>query len=126
MRRITYISNNSGGRWWLSDGDWINLEKAGWTVIWGGYQFCHFEWSPRKNTVCSAADVCDGHRAFNSLGEMGLSDKWLGSYAREAYIDTDRTMEEVIDKWESITGQNSQDQGCHCCGQPHIFDQEEL
>jgi hypothetical protein len=31
---LEYDSNNSGGRWWLGDQDWKNLEDAGWTVHW--------------------------------------------------------------------------------------------
>ena len=31
-----YDSNNSGGSWWLSDQNWIDLEQAGWKVEWGG------------------------------------------------------------------------------------------
>lgn len=31
---VKYSSNNSGGRWWLNDEDWENLEKAGWQVDW--------------------------------------------------------------------------------------------
>lgn len=126
MRRITYSSNNSGGRWWLDDDDWINLEKAGWTVLWGGYRFCHSKWATKKDPVCATEVECNGHGAFSSIKDMKAKDKWLGSYAHEAYIDTDCTMKEVIDKWESITGQNSEDQGCRCCGEPHNFYQKEL
>lgn len=32
--KIEYLSNNSGGSWWLSDDDWKKLEAAGWTVEW--------------------------------------------------------------------------------------------
>lgn len=31
---VKYDSSNSGGRWWLKDGDWFALEKAGWIVSW--------------------------------------------------------------------------------------------
>lgn len=31
---IEYISNNSGGDWWLSDDDWRALEAVGWRVEW--------------------------------------------------------------------------------------------
>ncbi len=31
---VEYSSNNSGGDWWLTEQDWLNLEKAGWVVVW--------------------------------------------------------------------------------------------
>ena len=34
---VEYNANNSGGSWWLSDGDWKALEAAGWKVKW--YRF---------------------------------------------------------------------------------------
>lgn len=37
--KVEYSSNNSGGNWWLSDEDWIALEKAGWNVEWRKNRF---------------------------------------------------------------------------------------
>jgi hypothetical protein len=34
--KVEYISNNSGGSWWLKDADWTKLEKNGWDVRWLG------------------------------------------------------------------------------------------
>lgn len=34
MGTLFYTSNNSGGDWWLSDRDWVALEKAGWHIYW--------------------------------------------------------------------------------------------
>lgn len=82
--KITYSSNNSGGGWWLSTEDWLNLEKAGWLV----------DWRPE--------------------GE------WLGAKATSASIEAN-TMENAIGLWERVTGQDSNDPGCSCCGQPHNF-----
>jgi hypothetical protein len=31
---VRYSSNNSGGKWWLSDDDWRALEESGWVVEW--------------------------------------------------------------------------------------------
>lgn len=36
---IKYISNNSGGSFWLEDKDWKALEKAGWEVEWEKERF---------------------------------------------------------------------------------------
>lgn len=92
--KITYDSNNSGGSWWLKDDDWFNLEKAGWTIKW------------YKNEV-------------NSWGGYP-SGRFLDALASEAYKEFD-SIESAISEWESITGENAEDQGCSCCGQPHNF-----
>ena len=34
MGILLYNSNNSGGRWWLNDEQWENLEDNGWVVHW--------------------------------------------------------------------------------------------
>ncbi len=39
--KVEYSSNNSGGSWWLYDKDWVKLEEAGWTIIWGGWVFSY-------------------------------------------------------------------------------------
>jgi hypothetical protein len=31
---VEYSANNSGGRWWLTDQNWLALEQAGWKVRW--------------------------------------------------------------------------------------------
>lgn len=91
--KLEYTHNNSGGSWWLTDDDWRNLEKAGWTV----------EWSR------------DGDP------EWGVEDgRWLGALATRAWIETDDP-DEAVRKWGQITGQNPHDEGCNCCGQPHWF-----
>jgi len=30
----TYRSNNSGGYYWICDGDWEALQKEGWKIHW--------------------------------------------------------------------------------------------
>lgn len=36
---VHYDSNNSGGRWWLTDKQWDALERAGWEVEWRDERF---------------------------------------------------------------------------------------
>ena len=72
---VEYITNNSGGSWWLS-------EAAGWKVEWR-----HFLGSSAQRAT-----------------RQGLKKK------------------EAIAEWERVTGQNPEDEGCACCGQPHNFD----
>ena len=93
MMRVEYSSNNSGGRWWLSDDDWEALEAGGWKVDW---------YKDDPNTLM----VKDG--------------RFLGSLARGASKECSSLQEAVAD-WENITGQRSTDAGCPCCGQPHSF-----
>ena len=48
---VRYNSNNSGGYWWLTFDDWVNLGRACWKVNWKD-----------SNSTCpptSATLVCD-------------------------------------------------------------------
>ena len=99
MPRITYDSNNSGGRWWLTDQQWKDLEAAGWTVHWYKDEDPTRPFSLRTST--------DG--------------RWLGALAGSASKDF-QTMRDAIEEWERITGESSTDLGCYsCCGPPHSF-----
>ncbi len=89
--KVEYSSNNSGGSWWLSDEDWKALEEAGWVVEW------------RKNSEYADADG-----------------RWLGALATSA-IREGLSLGDAIAEWESVTGENSADLGCSCCGPPHSF-----
>ena len=91
--KIRYSTNNSGGDWWLSDKDWHDLESNGWSVKW-------------IKDEPFFSDCKDG--------------RWLGTLAKEASKDF-KNMPEAIEEWEKITGQNSSDEGCNCCGVPHLF-----
>lgn len=95
--RIVYWSNNSGGRWWLSDDDWHALEAAGWTVNWAKDDPYKIKW-----------------------GSVNASGRYMGALATSASVDRP-SRREAIAEWERITGQNSRDPGCSCCGQPHEF-----
>ena len=95
--KIKYSSNNSGGSWWLTDQNWFDLEKAGWTVDW----------------------VKDQKDAAFSKGDRFLS-ALATSATREGL-----SMDEAIDEWTRITGCDSTDEGCPCCGQPHYFSSED-
>lgn len=94
--RVTYTSNNSGGSWWLNDQDWKALEDSGWVVDW---------FSNRSNE----------YRTVDGSG------RWLGGLAAKAYIEG-LTLGDAILLWEDVTGENSADLGCSCCGAPHFFE----
>ena len=89
--KVEYDSNNSGGSWWLSDNDWLNLEKAGWTVHW------------QKDSK------------FNSGRE-----RFLGALATSATVEAD-SVEHAIRMWQEVIQQDPEEAGCPCCGQPHSF-----
>ncbi|WNN93705.1 hypothetical protein SEA_CALLINALLBARBZ_55 [Arthrobacter phage CallinAllBarbz] len=91
---ITYSTNNSGGGWWLDDEDWKALEAAGWKVDW------------------YADDVRNAY--------YGANGRWLGALATTAHREG-LDMDEAIEEWERVTGQDAEDEGCSCCGAPHSF-----
>lgn len=97
MVKVVYSSNNSGGDWWLTDEDWKTLEVAGWKVEW-------FKDSPN-------------HLMVDAGG------RFLGALADRASKEF-KTLEDGIDEWEVLTGQNHLAHGCDCCGQPHYFYEE--
>lgn len=118
---IEYISNNSGGGWWLKDEDWINLEKAGWNVVWGGHLFCKSQcsWGETYNGKQCKGN-CHGHRKFESYKDVTDEDRWIGALAKEASKEFE-TMDLAIQEFEKITGQIADEEGCECCGNPHNF-----
>lgn len=91
---LEYQSNNSGGAWWLEDKDWYALEAAGWTVAW------------KKNDPYAMFVQPDG--------------RFLGALATEASKQFS-TPNQGVREWEKITGQDASDEGCNCCGEPHMF-----
>jgi hypothetical protein len=95
MPKIKYSSNNSGGNWWLKDEDWLNLASAGWNVEW--------------------VKDSEQHQKY-----LGSDDRWLGALATSASKEFD-SEKDAIYEWEKVTGQNADDEGCACCGQPHNF-----
>ncbi len=92
---VKYSSNNSGGRWWLTDENWLALEAAGWKVRWV------------KNEEVGL---------FRKEGE----DRWLGALAKEAEKEFE-TPGAAMREFEKVTGQTASDEGCNCCGAPHSF-----
>jgi hypothetical protein len=50
-------------------------------------------------------------------------ERWLGTLATEAKKEF-RSMRLAIKEFEAITGQDADDEGCNCCGQPHNFYEE--
>jgi hypothetical protein len=128
---VEYSSNNSGGEWWLTDKDWVALEKAGWNVEWGGKYYCTSPiWKiPEDAFICDEKE-CKGHLKYKSIEEVDANDDrflFLGAAAIKATREG-LDLEAAIREFESVTGQNASASGCHCCGSPHHFsetDEEE-
>lgn len=99
MTTYEYISNNSGGDWWLSDEDWIALDKAGWNVEWGAYDF-------------------DLHIHTSQNAEEAKDNRYLGALAKSA-SKAFASEDDAISEFEEITGQDFNATGCMCCGEPH-------
>lgn len=47
-------------------------------------------------------------------------ERWLGTLATRASREG-LTLGAAIAEWEDVTGENSSDLGCSCCGTPHSF-----
>lgn len=97
---VEYDSNNSGGGWWLGDEEWLALERAGWTVHWGGRQ--------EKDRCASLTEV----------------DKWGKRWLDGAAMTAEKEFgspREALQEFERVTGQTVSDEGCNCCGPPHSF-----
>lgn len=126
---VEYSSNNSGGRWWLSDKDWRALEDAGWEVYWGGSYYCHstspFNRKPAGKPEPCEPRKCQGHRRCDNLEETLVvpNGRWLGAAARNASKEFANPKEAILE-FERVTKQRASDEGCNCCGPPHTFSWE--
>lgn len=92
---IEYVSNNSGGNWWLTDKDWEALEEAGWVVRW----------------------LKDDEHFSSKVDENG---RWLRTKAMRAKR-YGLSMGMAMAEFAMLTGQDLGDTGCSCCGEPHSF-----
>lgn len=65
---------------------------------------------------------------WKNLEEAGWDVVWDRMYDSEPYLAFREGLEldEAIEEFERVTGQNSDEEGCECCGQPHYFSEEEV
>jgi len=122
---VKYDSNNSGGSWWLTDNDWVKLEKAGWEIDWAKDE------KPTKDCeYCKGTGKLVNIKKFNT-GSYKKGDKcfmclhakdgrYHGGLAKSAKL-TCKTIKEALESFEKETGQSVTDEGCNCCGSPHSF-----
>jgi hypothetical protein len=112
---VEYTTNNSGGSFWLSDQKWLDLEQAGWTVMWGE----HYDDSTKQVVR---------YASYQDLVAAGPKARFLNTAARRALIMLpdlpipDSVLERLAkDVWGIATGMDPDAKGCDCCGPPHAF-----
>lgn len=108
---LVYNSNNSGGNWWLDDGNWKALEAKGWTVHW------------YRKAVDKSVGLPDSTSSYDDdvlADTPGDGTRWLGALATSCAKRVE-SPQEGIAEWELITGEHATAQGCNCCGPPHSF-----
>ena len=126
MAKIEYHSNNSGGTWWLTDKDWLALEKAGWQVEWGNAYFCHSRYgnhygdANKPDVLCADSHECQGHYA----PAFDTEQRFLKAAARSA-VRYGLSLAEAKAEFAKLTKQDPEAEGCNCCGQPHEFYERE-
>lgn len=100
--RVQFYENNSGGRRWLKEPQWAALRDAGWTLF-------VMEWRGKKvgdDLTPERVEMHDGHDA---------------PYALSPEVKSVRS---AIKQWEDLTEQESDEEGCNCCGNPYNFSEE--
>lgn len=101
---VELSENNSGGGWWLSDEDWRNLAKAGWVVDWAENR------AKSADSWMRSSVELDEHGVWRYMGALASEAKRYGVSLRVA-----------VAEFRDITGQDPDEEGCSCCGQPHYL-----
>lgn len=118
MVLIQYRSNNSGGHFWISEEDWKNLEKAGWVIKWIWESWA---WDEENKIILDENGLPKKEQRLDYDGKpMKVGSLFCGTKAMYAVKDFN-SIEEAIEEFESITGQDVYNLGCDCCGPPHSF-----
>lgn len=66
--KVEYTSNNSGGRWRLTDQNWKDLEAAGWEVQWEKESWLD-ALATTATIVIEAADGCKATEKATAMFE---------------------------------------------------------
>lgn len=100
---IKYYSNNSGGGDWLDKDQWRALEEAGWRLF--GFNDFIFN---------------DGKYALDGKGLPKRKKSQIDKNMKYAFKRFN-SIDEAIEEFERLTGEDADAEGCECCGQPHEF-----
>ena len=122
---VEYESNNSGGSWWLKDEHWKALEAAGWKVQWASLENKYTDKGDYERDTDGTpllVPVGEGNSRFGSMARESADGeyRWLGALAKNAFR-VGLSLREAAEEFERITGLDTTDAGCACCGQPHMF-----
>jgi len=90
--RITFSENNSGGTWWLQQEHYDKLFAAGWHP---------------------------GRTSYN--GSVRGAHRIIVLDAIDEGVANTTAYNMAVLEWEKLTGENSDDPGCSCCGAPYQF-----
>lgn len=116
--RVEYSANNSGGRWWLKDKDWLALRTSGWILHDYAYDAARYAENMKKDPAefgkYNPLDWWD--KAADADGTR----RYMGCIAKAAHKEFE-TPGDAMREFERITGQSVSDEGCNCCGAPHSF-----
>lgn len=127
MSYVEYDSNNSGGRWWLTDNDWTNLEKAGWVVAWASLQHLYDDSGNHVREDNGLPRLVPRDGTEEGLSSFGIEKdskgqyRYMGALARTAYLPDCDDIRAAADNFDLVTSCCATDAGCPCCGQPHNF-----
>ena len=112
LKTIEFDENNSGGSFWLSREQYDNLLAAGFYI-----KPITEDWEiERYGADGQSGDFGD------MLTRDGVPYFWRGNLRVEA-----ASLQEAVEKWESITGEDFFAEGCNCCGCPfsaHVVDED--
>ena len=115
MKLFEYSTNNSGGDWWLTKENWENLEKNGWRVIW-----CDRE-RPTYDNGKLKWDA-NGFPKTEQVPDKMYAGWCIAHYAYKYFI----SHEEAVEDFERWSGQDYEEKGCPCCGNPHSIYEERI
>jgi hypothetical protein len=101
---VEYMENNSGGYWWLGPEEYRALHDAGWALR-------RYDWETETDYILTREQI--------------KADGFLGRVCSDA-TKVFGSEEEGILEWSTLTGQDPDERGCDCCGQPHYFSSQDV
>ena len=119
MGFVEYSSNNSGGSWWMSDQNWLDLEKAGWIVMWARLKV-EYDGDDCKRDKDGIPVTTPRTESNYMVKDQDGNYRYLGALTESAYR-VGLSLEDAMDEWQKVTGMDPMASGCSCCGQPHDF-----
>lgn len=101
MPKYTLDENNSGGRWWLTQEDYVKLFEAGWV---------YERPEPRPEGP-------PFHMDYDKPFLSSNKDDTPYGYRKHTSFVAD-SMKDAVESFEKATGHDFFAEGCNCCGAP--------